>query len=388
MSSKTENTGTSTKAVHAGEPEQFPHGAVIEPVYMSSTFVYDEDNGYHAMRYMRSSNTPNHDVLNKKVAALEGTEASLITGSGMSAISAAVLTVLNSGDHLLTQRQLYGGTLDFFKYDIGDFGIEYDFIDVEDPDSWKSKLKPNTKAIYCESISNPLTQIGDLPALTRFAREHGIVSLIDNTVTSPVNFRPVEHSFDIILHSATKYLNGHSDLVAGVVAGNAAMVEKVRRRLSHLGGSLDAHACFLLSRGIKTLPLRMMRHNQNGLDASRFLEDHPLVTQVNYPGLPSHPNHERAKKLFDGYSGLLSFTLPSAEQARVLVKNLSLFKMAPSLGGIESLVTRPLFASHTECTPDEIEAQQISPELVRISVGIEDSQDIIDDLAQTLSSVQ
>src|SRR5712692_3685256 len=248
-----------TKAIHAGEPHPRILGSVTVPIFQSAMFETGGGEGYHDIRYIRLNNTPNHAALHAKLAALENAEAALVAGSGMAAISSALLAVLSAGDHLLIQGSLYGGTHDFVTHDFPSFGISADFIDPNDPGSWKGKLRPKTRAIYVETMSNPLLEVADLEAVAKFAREHGLVSLIDNTFASPVNFRPAEWEFDLSLHSCTKYLNGHSDIVAGAVIGKEPLIEKVRHKLNHLGGSLDPHACFLLDRGIKTLSVRM-RH--------------------------------------------------------------------------------------------------------------------------------
>jgi cystathionine beta-lyase/cystathionine gamma-synthase len=270
-------------------------------------FEYAGESDYHAIRYIRLNNTPNHLALHRKLAALENAEAALVTASGMAAISTAIFSVMKAGDHLLAQDCLYGGTHDLLTQDFTRFGLSFDFIDGSDPASWKARLRPNTRAIYVEAMSNPTLQVSDLEAAAQFAREHGLVSMIDNTFTSPVNFRPAEHGFDLSLHSATKYLNGHSDIVGGAVIGRSHLIEEITHKLNHLGGSMDPHAAFLLHRGMKTLALRVGHQNRSALEIARFLEHHPGVEKVNYPGLESHPAHQRARKLFDGFSGMLSF---------------------------------------------------------------------------------
>ena len=254
-----------TRLVHAGEERI--NGAVVTPIFQSSTFVSPKEEEYHDIRYLRLNNTPNHRALHAKLSAVCGGEDALVAGSGMAAITTALMTVLNSGDHLLIQDCLYGGTHSFVTQDAPGLGLSYDFIAGNAPETWAAKLRPETKAIYVETMTNPLMEVADLEAVVAFAREHGLVSLIDNTFASPCNFRPLEIGFDIELHSATKYLNGHSDIVAGVVVGSAAHVKAIKHKLNHLGGSLDVHACFLLQRGLKTLSLRMRQHDENGLRA-------------------------------------------------------------------------------------------------------------------------
>jgi cystathionine beta-lyase/cystathionine gamma-synthase len=288
---------------------------------------------------------------------------------------------------LLAQECLYGGTHDFITKDLETFGISYAFIDGDDPDSWKNKLKPNTKAIYVESMTNPLLQVADLKAVVEFARTNDLLSLIDNTFSSPVNFRPPEWGFDLSLHSCTKYLNGHSDIVAGAVIGRADLIEKITHKLNHLGGSLDPHACFLLHRGLKTLAVRMRYQNESALKIAKFLEENPAINKVNYPGLESHPRHQRARELFDGFSGMLSFEVKGGIQAaKRFIQNTTLPISAPSLGGVESLITRPAITSHSGMSPEDRRALGISDTLIRVSVGIEATKDIIEDFNQALNA--
>ena len=366
--------------IHAGEPRPRIAGAVVMPVFQSATYQYAGEKSYDDVRYIRLNNTPNHLALAEKLAALENAEDALVTSSGMAAISTSLLTLLSKGDHLLAQDCLYGGTHDFVTRDIEKFGISYDFIDGNNPESWERKLKPTTKAIYVETISNPLMQVPDLESVVSFAKRHRLVSMIDNTFASPVNFRPSEFGFDLSLHSATKYLNGHADIVAGAVIGNSNLIEKVTHKLNHLGGSLDPHAAFLLHRGIKTLALRIKQHNESALQIAHFLEKHPAVAKVNYPGLESHPNHDRAKRLFNGFGGMMSFELHGGvEAAESFMRTARLPVVAPSLGGVETLVTRPALTSHSGLSPEDRRRLGISDGLIRLSVGIEATYDLIED---------
>lgn len=377
----------STRLIHAGEPQPRIHGAVSMPIFQSAMFEYSGETSYHDLKYIRLNNTPNHAALHQKLAALENGEAALVTSSGMAAISTALLTVLSSGDHLLAQNCLYGGTHDFLTNDFAAFGIAYDFIDGDAPETWKSRLRPNTRAIYMETMTNPLLQVADLEAVAHFAKEHGLVSIIDNTFASPVNFRPIEWGFDLSVHSCTKYLNGHSDIVAGALIGGAGMIERITHKLNHLGGSLDPHACFLLHRGIKTLAVRMACQNESALAIARFLESHPAVQRVNYPGLESHPRHARARHLFDGFSGMLSFELKGGkEAAERFMKKVALPIIAPSLGGVETLITRPVTTSHAGMSQEDRLRLGITDGLIRLSVGIEATEDLIDDFHQALEA--
>jgi cystathionine beta-lyase/cystathionine gamma-synthase len=376
-----------TKVIHAGEPTPRIAGAVSMPIFQTAMFEYSGEKTYDQIRYIRLNNTPNHIALHAKLAALENAEAALVAASGMAAITTSMLTILSAGDHLLIQDCLYGGTHDFVTRDLASFGIHYSFINADEPASWLEQLRPTTKAIYVESMTNPLLQVGDLEAAARFAREHGLVSMIDNTFPSPVNFRPTEWGFDLSLHSATKYLNGHSDIVAGAVIGRAALVESILHRLNHLGGTLDPHAAFLLHRGLKTLAVRMRQHNESALRIARLLEEHPAVQRVNYPGLKSHPRHQRACKLFGGFSGMLSFELRGGLQAAErFMKAVRLPVIAPSLGGVETLVTLPATTSHSGMSPEDRRRLGISDGLIRVSIGIESTDDLLEDFSRALSS--
>ncbi|MCH7977465.1 MAG: aminotransferase class I/II-fold pyridoxal phosphate-dependent enzyme [Acidobacteria bacterium] len=377
-----------TKLIHSGEPEPRIQGAVSMPIFQSAMFEYAGETSYHDLKYIRLNNTPNHIALHEKLAALESAEAALVTASGMAAISATLLTFLASGDHLLAQDCLYGGTHDFLTKDFPSFGLSVDFIDGNDPESWKRKLRPNTKAIYVEPMTNPLLEVADHRAIVKFAKTHGLVSIIDNTFASPINFRPLEWGFDLSVHSCTKYLNGHSDIVAGAVSGSANRIEPIKHKLDRLGGSLDPHACFLLHRGMKTLAVRVKVQNESALRIAEFLEKHPRIAKVNYPGLQSHPQHQRARDLFDGFGGMLSFELKEGvEAAEAFLRNTVLPIIAPSLGGVETLLTRPATTSHSGLSPEDRQRLGITDSLIRLSVGIEATEEIIEDFERALQLI-
>jgi cystathionine beta-lyase/cystathionine gamma-synthase len=377
-----------TKLIHAGEMEPRVLGAVSMPIFQSAMYEYSRVASYHDIPYIRLNNTPNHIVLHKKLAALENAEAAIVTASGMAAISTAFLAVLSSGDHLLAQECLYGGTHDFLTKYLGSFGITFDFIDGENPESWKRKLRPATKAIYVETISNPLMQVPDLEAVVKFAEDHSLISMIDNTFATPINYRPAEWGFDLSLHSCTKYLNGHSDIVGGAVIGRADLVEKILHKLDHLGGSMDPHVCYLLHRGLKTLALRVRCQNESARKIARFLENHPAIKKVNYPGLESNPNFKRASKLFNGFGGMISFELKAGvDAAERFMKKVKIPIIAPSLGGVETLMTRPATTSHLGMTPKDRLKLGISDSLIRLSVGIEATDDLREDFDQALSEL-
>lgn len=376
-----------TKLIHSGEPEPRINGAVSMPIFQSANFEYAGEASYHDLKYIRLNNTPNHIVLHQKLAALENADAALVTASGMAAISTSLLTILSSGDHLLAQDTLYGGTHSLITKDLVSYGISYDFIDGDRPETWQEKLKPNTKAIYVESMTNPLLQVADLHSVIQFAKSHDLISLIDNTFPSPYNFRAVDFGFDISLHSCTKYLNGHSDIVGGAVIGSRKLIEKITHKLNHLGGSMDPHTCFLLHRGIKTLAVRMKHQNESTGKIAQFLQLHSKITKVNYPGLESSSGHQRARELFDGFSGMLSFELSGGlEAAEQFMKNTTLPIIAPSLGGVETLLTIPAITSHAGMTREDRQQLGIKDGLIRMSVGIEAAEEIIDDFKQALSS--
>jgi cystathionine beta-lyase/cystathionine gamma-synthase len=375
-----------TAIIHAGEAEPRISGAVAMPIFQSSTFEHTGASGdYHQVRYIRLNNTPNHQVRHAKLQALEGTEAALVTGSGMAAISSALLGVLSAGDHLIAHNCLYGGTYDLLTKDLPRLGIRSSFVDGDDPRAWQRALQPETRAIYVEAISNPLFEVVDLVGAAEFARAHGLVSFIDSTLVSPINLRPAELGFDLVLHSATKYLNGHSDIVAGAVCGRRELVARAKRTLDHLGGTLDPHACFLLHRGLKTLALRVRHQNASALSLAERLAAHPAVGRVNHPGLPSHRQHERARRLLRGTGGTFSFELvDGVAAAERLLSRLRIPIQAPSLGGPETLITRPATTSHAGLTPEERRQHGISDALVRVSVGLESTEDLIDDFVQAL----
>jgi cystathionine beta-lyase/cystathionine gamma-synthase len=376
-----------TKLIHAGEPEPRIQGAVAMPIFQSAMFQYAGETSYHDLKYIRLNNTPNHSALHQKLAALENAEAALVTASGMAAISTSLLTVLKAGDHLLAQNCLYGGTHDFLTHDFASFGLSYDFMDAENHGSWESLLKSNTKAIYVETMTNPLLQVADLEAVVQFARAHGLIALIDNTFASPINFQPLECGFDLSIHSGTKYLNGHSDIVCGAVLGRTGLIERITHRLNHLGGSLDPHAAYLLHRGMKTMALRVRFQNESALRVARFLESHPAVSRVNYAGLESHSGHVRARRLFSGFGGVLSFEpkdgIPAAEN---FLKQVRLPIIAPSLGGVETLAIRPALASHAGLSPEARRRAGISDHLIRVSIGIEATDDLVEDFDRALTS--
>jgi cystathionine gamma-synthase/cystathionine gamma-lyase/cystathionine beta-lyase len=374
-----------TVAVHGGERRPGPDGSVVFPIYQGTVYEVEPGTSYHDIKYIRLNSTPSQQYLHDKLAALEGAQAAVATSSGMAAVTTILLSLMRAGDHLLAGDCLYGGTHDFLTGRAADLGWSVSFVDAGRPETWAAARTERTKVFLVETITNPLMRVGRLDQVADFGRREGIVTVIDNTFASPVNFRPLDAGFDVVFHSATKYLGGHSDLVAGAVMGGADMVERVRETLNLFGGSLDPHAGFLLARGIKTLALRVQAHNANALALARFLEDHPAVAAVNYPGLASHPDHAHADTLLSGFGGMLSLRLHGGEQAaQALVDAVTLAYAAPSLGGVETLITRPAATSHAGMSPEDRDRLGITADLVRISTGIEGTQDLIGDFGRAL----
>ncbi len=374
-----------TLAVHAGERRPGPEGSVVFPIYQGTVFSIPPGTDYHDISYIRLNSTPSQRYLHDKLAALEGAEAAVATASGMAAITTALLATLRAGDHLLASDGLYGGTHDFLTHHAADLGWRVDFVDVHKPETWAAARTPQTKVFLVETITNPLMRVGLLDQIADFARAEGLVSIIDNTFASPVNFRPLANGFDLCVHSATKYLGGHSDLVAGAVMGSTDRIEQVRKALNHYGGSLDPHTGFLLARGIKTLALRVRAQNDNAMALAGFLAGHRAVAAVNYAGLASSPDHVHAAKLLSGFGGMLSFRLSGGEPAaEALLGALRLAFVAPSLGGVETLITRPATSSHAGMAAEDRERLGITGDLIRVSCGIEGQQDLIGDFSQAL----
>lgn len=377
-----------TRLIHAGEPEPRIAGAVAMPVFQSSTFESVEGEAYHDIGYIRLSNTPNHRALVAKLSALEGSEVALLFSSGMAAVTTSLLAHLCPGGHLLVGDCLYGGTHGFVFGLLEQFGVSHSVIDINAPETWESVLCEDSRVIYTEVMTNPLLEVADHDAVVRFAKAHGLISMIDNTFASPVNFRPCEIGYDLSIQSASKYLNGHSDIVGGTVAGRQAHLDPIKHHLDYLGGCMDPHQAWLLHRGMKTLAVRVGRQNANAQRLARMLAEHPRVCAVNYPGLAASPWHSRARALFDGFGGMLSFEPDtSSEGVDALLKALKIPLLAPSLGGVESLVTLPAKTSHAGLSTSQRDAMGLSDRLIRVSVGIEHIEDLIIDFEQALASM-
>jgi len=375
-----------TQAIHAAARRDLHDGAVNTPIFQSSTYELSGQVSYDDLRYIRLNNTPNHQVVGGRIAALEGGEAAYVAASGMAAITATLGSLLQAGDHLLIERGCYGGTDALARHTLPRMGIEVDFFDADTP-SERWPARENTRVVYTEAIANPTLRVVDHERVLAFARARGLVTVVDNTFPTPVFFRPLELGYDLVLHSATKYLNGHSDIVAGVVVGPSERVRAITSIANHLGGCLDPNACFLLERGLKTLSLRVRYQSETTQRLAELLEASPLIRKVHYPGLVSHPHHARASKWMTGFGGCLAFNARDAETAQAIIDTLQIALEAPSLGGVETLITRPVTSTHLAASKEDRARAGISDDLVRMSVGCEDPEDLLEDMAESLNAV-
>ncbi|NVK51525.1 MAG: aminotransferase class I/II-fold pyridoxal phosphate-dependent enzyme [Flavobacteriaceae bacterium] len=376
--------GINTICTHVGGIDDTQFKGAISPIYMSTSYAFDD---VAIKRYPRYLNTPNQEALCKKIAALEKTESALIFGSGMAAISTTILSFLKQGDHIVLQQTLYGGTYNFVLEEFKKFGIEYSFTKDLDIISFKECIQPNTKVIYVETPSNPLLTITDLQAVSDLAKSKDIVTIIDNTFASPINQTPIDFRIDIMIHSATKYMGGHSDILAGAVATTNEFIEKIWNTAINLGGSLSDFTVWMLERSLKTMNLRVKCQSENALKMANYLESNPNIAKVYYPGLESHLNHELAKKQMKGFGGMLSFELNEGIDAVEFQRKLQLIKPSMSLAGVESTMLNPAVASHALLSPEERANQGITDGLIRFSVGIEETEDLIADIEQSLEQI-
>jgi cystathionine beta-lyase/cystathionine gamma-synthase len=381
-----------TKAVRGGTDLHKKNGPLSTPIYQTSTFeVTDNDQQLRAtptdMFYTRYGN-PTSTVAENCIAELEGTERALLLASGMDAITTPVLSLLKSGDHIVAQRDIYGGASKFFGQWLPKLGIETTFVDTSDYDQHERAIRPNTRMLYVESPTNPTLRVVDLRKVVSIARRHSLITIIDSTFATPVNCKPADYGIDLVMHSATKYLAGHSDLIAGAIAGRAELIEKIHATRTTLGGCMDPHAAWLLLRGIKTLAVRVQRQNENALRIAQFLAQHPGVRKVHYPFVEGHPQRALAMEQMHGGGGIVSFEVEgTGEDARKLSEALHLFTLAPSLGGVDSLVCLPVLTSHAMIPVEHRAKMGITEQLIRLSVGIEHVDDLIADLEQALSLV-
>lgn len=387
--------GMSTCAVHAGTHDDPRTGAVGTPIYQTSTFVLSEDQyssveqGYARDRFIYSRyGNPSQWAVQEKLAALEGAESSIVFSSGMAAISATVLAMVDKGAHVVASSDLYGGTYNLFNQEFPTLGLSATLIDSYDFEAIEAAIQPNTQLLYFEVITNPVVKVVDIPRLVAIARKHKLRLVVDSTFAPPPVMRPLELGVDVVIHSASKYLNGHSDLIAGVAAGPRKLIDQIWPRLLNYGGSLDPHACFLLERGLKTLPIRMKAHAESAMALATYLESHPGIDNVLYPMLASHPDHKLARQLMKMGTGNVTFFVKGGDKAALrLLDYLKLPKQATSLGGVESLISLPFNSSQATFTSRQRSEIGIHPGCVRLSVGIEDAEDLISDFDQALSAL-
>ncbi|PTX62227.1 cystathionine beta-lyase [Kordia periserrulae] len=382
---KKKNLGLNTVCTHTGEVKDTQFKGAVSPIYLSSSYAFEDID---EKRYPRYFNTPNQQALCKKVAALEHTEDALIFGSGMAAISTSLLAFLHKGDHIVLQNALYGGTMNLVLEEFDKYGIEYTFTESLDIKDFKKAIQKNTKVIYIETPSNPLLKVTDIRKVAKLAKKHKLITMIDNTFASPVNQLPATLGIDIIIHSATKYFGGHSDILAGAVAASAEHINHIFQLAKNLGGSLSDFTVWMLERSMKTMGIRVKAQNKNALKLANYLEKHEAVSKVYYPGLKSHEDYELAKSQMAGFGGMMSFELKDEYNVSKFFKSLKLIKPSMSLAGVESTVLSPTQTSHALLTPEERKKQGIADGLIRFSVGIEDKKDIIADLNQAIKKAK
>jgi cystathionine beta-lyase len=367
-----------TASVHAGSPGDTQFGGLVTPLFPAAAYDY-----HGGVRYPRYFNTPNHRAAAEKIAALENTEDALVFSSGMAAIFTAIMAQVKAGDHLVFQNDLYGGTHHAVVNELNRYGIDYSMVDAGNLKNIERAIRKTTKAIYVETPSNPLLKITDLAGVVKIARRHNLVTLIDNTFASPVNQNPAELGIDIVLHSGTKYIGGHSDLMCGIVASSKKFIDPIKQSALHFGGNADANTCWLVERSLKTIVLRVRQQNENALELAQWLKANKKIAKVYYPGLTDHPGHAIAKKQMPGgFGGMLSFEVKG--DADKFIAQLELIKPAVSLGGVESTVNQPVKTSHAKLTPAERKKVGIKDNLIRLSVGIEAVEDLMRDIARGL----
>ena len=376
--------GVGTKCVHSGDLIDDRFKGATSPILPSTAydFIDVEDD-----KYPRYFNTPNQLALSKKIADLENCEAALLFGSGIAAIFTSLFSFLKSEDHVIFQGSIYGGTLNLVIKEFKKFNIEYSLVDSFDIKEYEMEIKENTKIIFIESPSNPLLKVIDLQAISNLSKKNNLISIIDNTFSSPINQNPSDFGIDIIIHSATKYLGGHSDILAGALASTKSNIDKIIESSINYGGNLSEYTVWLLERSIKTLSLRVNKQNENALKVAEYLSNHEKVNAVHYPGLKTHPDYELSSKQMKGFGGMLSFELSNLEEAVLFTRKIKLIKSAMSLGGVESTICSPSLTSHSKISKEERENLGIFDGLLRFSVGIEDHNDIINDLKQAFSKI-
>jgi cystathionine beta-lyase/cystathionine gamma-synthase len=376
--------GLSTLAVTGGASHGDPDTPVVQPLVQSANFI-QEIGTADGLRYPRYGNVPNAESVQKRLALMEGAEAAIVLASGMGATACALLALLRPGDHLLASNWVYGGTRLLFVQEFATMGIDVTLVDPMETRAWRKRMRKETRAIFVESPVNPTCRVLDLRPISYLTKEGGLALVVDSTFASPVNFRPLEHGADVVIHSATKYLNGHHDILSGVVLGTAPYIEEVRQKMVVWGQSPDPFACWLLERGLKTIDVRVARQNENARRIAEWCNARKEVRQVHYPGLEDHPDHEVARTFLDGFGGMLAIELVGGGRAAErFLRRLRLIKHAPSLGGVDSVVSEPRFTSHSHLTSDERAALGVPDGFLRLSVGIENVDDLIADLEQAL----
>jgi cystathionine gamma-synthase len=386
--------GISTTAVHAGEERQKPGHSITDPIVCASTFTFANSQAvidYIEQKQERGEygryGTPGERVVEKKLAALDGAEDGILYASGMAAIVGLLMAKLNAGDEVIFFDECYHRSREFCTKHMSRFGVVTRQVKVCDYEAMEGAINENTKLLVSESPTNPHLSVVDLERFATIGKKHGVDTLIDATLATPFNLRPISYGIDYVLHSATKYLGGHNDLLAGVIVGCKEKLEPIRKLRGILGSISSGHNIYLLERGLKTFELRMQRHNENGMRVSQFLEAHPAVERVYYPGLPSHPYHEIAKETMQGYGGLITFTIKDADwkQTAAIIDAVQLARIAPSLGGVETLIEQPLVMSYFETSPEDRARFGIFDNMIRIACGIENAEDIIADLEQAIA---
>jgi cystathionine beta-lyase/cystathionine gamma-synthase len=376
--------GFSTISIH-GTPHRRPDWSPVAPALQQSSTFTNPVGSEDEVVYSRYGNNPNQVQLARKYALLEGADDAIFVASGMGATALAHMAVLRPGDHLISSNWIYGGTQRLFDEELGRYGVEVTYVGPDQARGWRKAVRKSTRAIFVETPTNPLMRVIDLGPIAYVAEEFGLALLVDATFASPINFRPLEHGADVVITSATKYLNGHSDVIAGAVGGSVSFVEEVNRLMRLWGQAIDPHAAWLIDRGMRTLAVRMERHNANGMAVAQWAEKHPGISKVHYPGLPSHPDHPYAKSVLGGFGGMVGLELEGgAKAADRMLKRLKLVTHAPSLAGVETLVSEPRFTSHKGLGPEGRAKMGIPDGFLRLSCGIEDAEDIIGDLEQGL----
>jgi len=388
----------STQAVHAGEEKRKPYGALTNPIFQTSTYIFE--NTEEILDFMRNKaakspqlrdeygrySNPTQSVAERKLAILDRGERALLFASGMCAITTTLLALLSPGDHLVMTRGCYRRTQEFALSFLDRWGVETTLVTIGEPNGLSAAIRPNTRVIFSETPTNPYLRVLDLSMMVEIARQKGIITVVDSTFATPINLRPIEHGVDLVIHSATKYLGGHNDLLAGVVVGSRELLARIEELRGILGGVSSPHDAYLLLRGLKTLELRVSRQNENGMRVASFLEQHPAVRRVYYPGLPSHPDYEVARRLMSGFGGVVSFEIDGdLEKTGRFIDRLRLPYIGPTLGGVESIVQQQ--AIFISPDPEERRQAGIADNLVRYALGIENAEDLIADLEQALAEI-